>query len=57
MQYILATGDFTEPETRVPFSDEDLARLDYKVKCIQVEDFVSTEILMISGKSCQIGQR
>nr|CCA24129.1 conserved hypothetical protein [Albugo laibachii Nc14] len=32
VQYILATGDFSEPETRIPFSDEDLARLDYKAK-------------------------
>ncbi|KAE8912481.1 hypothetical protein PF005_g7234 [Phytophthora fragariae] len=28
VQYILATGDFSEPETRIPFSDEDLRRID-----------------------------
>ncbi|OWZ07488.1 hypothetical protein PHMEG_00020113 [Phytophthora megakarya] len=28
VQYILATGDFSEPETRIPFSDEDLRQID-----------------------------
>ncbi|CAH0473694.1 unnamed protein product [Peronospora belbahrii] len=28
VQYILATGDFSEPETRIPFSDKDLCRID-----------------------------
>eukprot|EP00644_Phytophthora_capsici_P015937 jgi/Phyca11/509779/fgenesh2_kg.PHYCAscaffold_49_\ len=28
VQYILATGNFSEPETRIPFSDEDLRRID-----------------------------
>ncbi|POM57758.1 Hypothetical protein PHPALM_37689 [Phytophthora palmivora] len=28
VQYILATGDFSEPETRIPFSDDDLRRID-----------------------------
>jgi hypothetical protein len=31
VQYILATGDFSEPETRIPFSDEDLRRIDSEV--------------------------
>ncbi|KAI9895426.1 hypothetical protein PsorP6_018750 [Peronosclerospora sorghi] len=31
VQYILATGDFSEPETRIPFSDEDLRRIDLEV--------------------------
>lgn len=28
VRYILATGDFSDPETRIPFSDEDLDRID-----------------------------
>ncbi|DBA03746.1 TPA: hypothetical protein N0F65_004163 [Lagenidium giganteum] len=28
VQYILSTGDFSEPETRIPFSDEDLRQMD-----------------------------
>ncbi|KAL7693633.1 hypothetical protein Plhal304r1_c003g0010341 [Plasmopara halstedii] len=28
VQYILATGDFSEPETRIAFTDEDLHRMD-----------------------------
>ncbi|KAF1329851.1 hypothetical protein FI667_g5562, partial [Globisporangium splendens] len=30
--YILATGDFTEPQTRIPFSEENLRRIDYEAK-------------------------
>uniref|UniRef100_K3WA07 Uncharacterized protein n=1 Tax=Globisporangium ultimum (strain ATCC 200006 / CBS 805.95 / DAOM BR144) TaxID=431595 RepID=K3WA07_GLOUD len=32
VQYILATGDFTEPQTRIPFSEENLRRIDYEAK-------------------------
>jgi hypothetical protein len=28
VQYILSTGDFSDPETRIPFSDDDLERID-----------------------------
>ncbi|TDH69218.1 hypothetical protein CCR75_004400 [Bremia lactucae] len=28
VQYILATGDFSEPETRIPFSDQELLQMD-----------------------------
>lgn len=31
MQYILATGDFSEPQTRIPFSEENLRQIDYEV--------------------------
>lgn len=34
VQYLLATGDFSEPETRIPFSDEDLRRLDIEVSSV-----------------------
>lgn len=30
-KYIIETGNFTEPETRIPFSDSDLERLDTQV--------------------------
>lgn len=30
--YLLSTGDFTDPETRIPFSDEDLASIDRLVR-------------------------
>ncbi|KAG7400694.1 hypothetical protein PHYBOEH_004741 [Phytophthora boehmeriae] len=32
VQYILATGDFSEPETRIPFSDDDLRRIDQEAR-------------------------
>ena len=32
-EYILSTGDFLEPVSRVRFSEKDLQRLDYTVKC------------------------
>lgn len=32
VQYILTTGDFSEPETRIPFSDEDLRRIDAEAR-------------------------
>ena len=28
VDYFLATGDFTDPETRIPFSDNDLKNID-----------------------------
>lgn len=28
VDYLLASGDFTDPETRIPFSDENLAEID-----------------------------
>lgn len=31
VQYILATGDFSEPETRIPFSEMDLRQIDVEV--------------------------
>lgn len=31
VQYILATGDFSEPQTRIPFSEENLRQIDYEV--------------------------
>lgn len=31
VDYILSTGDFSEPETRLPFSDQDLKRIDQLV--------------------------
>lgn len=31
VQYILATGDFSEPETRIPFSEENLRQIDTEV--------------------------
>lgn len=34
VQYILATGDFSEPQTRLPFSDGDLKRIDAEVCCV-----------------------
>uniref|UniRef100_M4C1R9 Uncharacterized protein n=1 Tax=Hyaloperonospora arabidopsidis (strain Emoy2) TaxID=559515 RepID=M4C1R9_HYAAE len=38
VQYILATGDFSEPETRVPFSDEDLRRIDVEASKAKIEE-------------------
>ena len=32
MDFILATGDFTDPETRLPFSDDDLQQIDLMAK-------------------------
>ena len=41
-QYIVSSGDFLEPVSRVRFSEKDLLRLDYTVKCagIKVESVV-----------------
>ena len=32
VDFILATGDFTDPETRLPFSDDDLQQIDVMAK-------------------------
>jgi hypothetical protein len=32
VDYILATGDFTDPETRLPFTDKDLKEIDELVR-------------------------
>ena len=32
VDFILATGDFTDPETRLPFSDDDLLQIDVMAK-------------------------
>lgn len=32
VQYVLATGDFSEPQTRIPFTEEDLRRMDVEVQ-------------------------
>ncbi|KDO32873.1 hypothetical protein SPRG_02565 [Saprolegnia parasitica CBS 223.65] len=37
VQYILATGDFSEPETRLPFPDAMLAQLDAEAKAAGLE--------------------
>ena len=31
VDYFISTGDFLEPETRLPFSDEELRTIDMKV--------------------------
>ncbi|ETI50827.1 hypothetical protein F441_05705 [Phytophthora nicotianae CJ01A1] len=38
VQYILATGDFSEPETRIPFSDEDLRRIDVEASKAKIKE-------------------
>ncbi|TMW60297.1 hypothetical protein Poli38472_000339 [Pythium oligandrum] len=38
VQYILATGDFSEPETRIPFSDDDLRRIDAEAKRAKLDE-------------------
>ncbi|GLE01635.1 hypothetical protein PINS_up010469 [Pythium insidiosum] len=38
VQYILATGDFSEPETRIPFTDEDLRRIDAEAKRAKLDE-------------------
>ena len=35
--YLLCSGHFVEPETRLPFTDEDLARLDGQIKLNKLE--------------------
>ncbi|KAF0701131.1 Aste57867_8354 [Aphanomyces stellatus] len=37
VQYILATGNFSEPETRIPFSDDILKQIDAEVKSSGLE--------------------
>ena len=32
VDFILATGDFSDPETRLPFSDQDLLEIDALVR-------------------------
>jgi hypothetical protein len=32
VDFILASGDFSDPETRLPFSDKDLAEIDEIVR-------------------------
>lgn len=32
VQYILATGDFSEPQTRIPFSEDNLRQMDLAVR-------------------------
>lgn len=36
VDYILATGDFTDPETRLPFSDKDLKEIDDVLKKAEI---------------------
>ncbi|KAJ0403735.1 hypothetical protein P43SY_003040 [Pythium insidiosum] len=38
VQYILATGDFSEPETRIPFSDDDLRRIDVEARRAKLDE-------------------
>jgi hypothetical protein len=39
VDYLIATGDFTDPETRIAFSDDDLANIDHVVSIpIQLRD-------------------
>lgn len=35
VDFILATGDFSDPETRLPFSDQDLTEIDALVSSSQ----------------------
>jgi hypothetical protein len=37
VDYLLCSGHFVEPETRLPFSDADLARLDGQIKLNKLE--------------------
>ncbi|CAN0403505.1 unnamed protein product [Hapterophycus canaliculatus] len=34
VDYFISTGDFLEPETRLPFSDDELRSIDLKVRLL-----------------------
>jgi len=61
VQYILATGDFSEPQTRIPFSDDDLHRIDAEVharwlakrRCTLAR--ITARVVLLSGQSRQFG--
>lgn len=41
VDFILATGDFSDPETRLPFSDQDLTEIDALVGLKEIKKTIS----------------
>jgi hypothetical protein len=46
VDYIVATGDFTDPETRVPFTDSELEEIDKRVRLLFDNNFIAPLLIL-----------